>query len=267
MTTMRRFAWGAAVAAALSVTLAAQQAPTGLHTFSCVKVQPGKTAEFHQVLNGDLAKLEQARADSGTITAWLALETEIPSGREAPCDYLMVTFYPGWPTAPMSDEEMSAALQKAGIAKTPQEFGNTLMDMGYLETNGMLENVDLVGGAHKGDYVVINSFSVTNYSDWVAAEKKLWQPLAESMVKDGTLSGWAINVPAFPRAAKDQLASTVDIFPSYDAFVQAYQNYSSHWKEANPNVTMQDAFEQFGKLATMEHQVLYKVEVMAVSSK
>ncbi len=58
-------AWGVALAATLSVTLVAQQAPVGYHSISCVRVKPGKSADFHALLNGDYHKVEQASVDSG----------------------------------------------------------------------------------------------------------------------------------------------------------------------------------------------------------
>jgi hypothetical protein len=54
-----------ALAAAFPVTLPAQQAPSGYHTVACIKVKPGKGAEYGKWAAEDVHKRQQANADSG----------------------------------------------------------------------------------------------------------------------------------------------------------------------------------------------------------
>ena len=82
---------GRALAAALSVTLVAQQAPSGYHSISCVRVKPGQSADFHALLNGDYHKVEQGSVDSGRVSGFIALRTVIPAGTDAACDYVLVS--------------------------------------------------------------------------------------------------------------------------------------------------------------------------------
>ena len=123
---LRHFFWGAALAAALSATLVAQQAPVGYHSISCVRVKPGQSAAFRTLLNGDYHKVEQASVDSGRISGFIALRTVIPAGTDAGCDYVLVAFYPGFPPAPLGDDEMTAVLQKAGVTSTLPEWRDRL---------------------------------------------------------------------------------------------------------------------------------------------
>ncbi|MGB9148230.1 MAG: hypothetical protein WCC14_20575 [Acidobacteriaceae bacterium] len=263
MTTMCRIAWGAALAAALSVTLAAQQAPTGYHSISCVKVKPGKNADFATLINGDVRKLEQSRVDSGAIAGWIALRTIMPAGSDAPCDYAVVTFYNGLPNAPLTGDELAAALKKAGVTATLDEWREEHAAAGTLVYDNITQYQTLVGEAKEGDYLVFNSMSVPDVDAWIAYENKVWKPLAEAMVKDGVEDGWALNVQIFPTGAKDRsLESTVDIFPSWDAFLQADQHYMEHWKTVHPDLAADDALAQFNKLCTIESTVLYKVEIV-----
>jgi hypothetical protein len=260
MLQFRRMVWGVALAAVLPVTLAAQQAP--MHTYSvlCVKVNPGQNAAFTSLVSGDLHKLEQARVDSGALSGWLVLRTVMPAGRAAKCDYSLVAFYTGWPKPGMNDAELKAAMQQAGIAMTQDEWDQKLRELGYLVSDGLDETLDLVGEAHVGDYLVYNSMNVTDVGAWINWEKKMWDPLAQSLVKSGKLSGWAMNIQMFPRGAQDpDLESTVDIFPSWEAFVQARENYQAAWKAVHPDADMMTAMGQFGRVCTIEHSVLQKV--------
>ncbi|MGD1107416.1 MAG: hypothetical protein ABR865_10245 [Terracidiphilus sp.] len=266
---IRHMVWGAALAATLSVTLVAQQAPVGYHSISCVRVKPGKSADFHAILSGDYRKFEQARVDSGAVSGWILLRTVIPAGTDAACDYVLVTFYPGLPPAPLSDDEMTAVLQKAGVTSTLQQWRDRLSDSGDLVSNNITQYQALVGGTKKGDYLVFNSMSVTDVGECVAAQKRLWQPFAEEGVKEGAQDGWAVNIQQIPSGAKDKpRVSSVDIYPSWDAMFNYFgPDFTTRWKKVHPELSLNDAFAQIDKLCSIDHTVLYKVEDQIVSSK
>lgn len=268
MLTGRSFVWGAAITAALTVTLAAQQTTPTTYASTCVTVKPGQDAAFDQVVNGDLHKFEQTRVDSGALSGYIVLRTVMPAGKAAHCDYVFLSFYAGMPKAPMADAEITATLQKAGSSMNSEEFGQKLSQVGEEVSNSLEYNLDLVGGAQKGDYIVHNSMKVSEASidDWIKWEKSMWGPLAQSMATSGQLRGWAMDLQIFPRGAKDgDLESTSDIYPSWEAFVQARDHYEAGWKAIHPNDDMTTAMDQFGKLCTIEHSVLYKVvdDIMA----
>jgi hypothetical protein len=269
MKVIRSFAWGAALAAALCVTVVAQQAPAGYHQIYCVKVKPGRDAQFNAMVNGDLRKLVQYDLNSGRLSSWIVLSAMIPAGEEAPCDAAVIYFYPGLPPAPQSDAAMAAELQKA-IGKTPQEFDQELEANATLVIDNITRYLSLVGGAKKGDYLVFNSMKVPNLDAWAAWEKTNWQPFAEASVKDGALSGWALNVQIFPHGAKvKDAASTVDIYPTYQAAISGpFGNGGmDRWKKVHPGESVDDAMDQGAKLCTIESSVLYKVEDAVFASK
>ncbi len=252
--------WGAALAAALTVTLVAQQAPTGYHHASCVKVKPGRGSEFSAMVSGDLLKLAQNEINSGRLSGWVVLQAVVPAGSEAACDYVFASFFPGLPPGPMSDAEETADLEKAGVGKTLPEFEDELRSNGYLANSSIAQELTLVGGAKKGDYLVFNSMSVTNIDDWATTEEKLWKPFAEARVKEGVQAGWALNVQIFPRGAKvPSQVSSVDIYPTYADVFQEGPEFMNTWNKVHPNLKFQDAMTQIDKLCTIDSSVLYKV--------
>ena len=106
----------AALGAAFSVALAAQQQPnTGMHSVACIKVKPENQTEFRKWAAGDVHKLAQSRVESGALSGWIFLHSVIPSGQSAECDYLVVSQYHAIPPEPMGLEELDAALKKAGV--------------------------------------------------------------------------------------------------------------------------------------------------------
>ena len=266
---IRHMAFAAALAAALSATLVAQQTPTGYHSISCVRVKPGQTAAFHTLLNGDYHKVEQARVDSGAVSGFIALRTVIPAGTDAGCDYVLVAFYPGFPPAPLGDDEMTAVLQKAGVTSTLPEWRDRLSAVADLVSNNYTQYQVLVGGSKKGDYLVFNSMKAADVNECVAAQKRLWQPFAEQGVKDGAQDGWAVNIQVMPRGDKDpSLVSSVDIFPTWNSmFTYFGPDFTARWKKVHPEMTPDEAFSEMDKACTIEHTVLYKIEDQINSSK
>jgi hypothetical protein len=257
---MPRILLCAATAAALSMPLVAQQAPIGYHHIQCVKVTPGQETTFENYVADQVQKLDQSLVDSGTYAQSLVLRTRMPRGTEAECDYVFVTFYKGLPEAGMNSEQLSKALHDADIPMTAAAVRAMQDNIGKLVSENITQYQSLVGGAKKGDFLVFNSMSAPNVSTCVAAQKKTWQPVAEEMVKAGNLSGWAVNEQVFPRGSRDSNAvSSVDIYPSWEAFTKEYSSIQSAWKKVYPDTDINNTMEQFGKLCTIEHTVLYSV--------
>ena len=72
---MPRILLGAAMVAALSMSLVGQQAPVGIHHIQCVKVNPGQQAAVQEWIDGDSHKLTQSLVDSGAYAMSLVLRT------------------------------------------------------------------------------------------------------------------------------------------------------------------------------------------------
>lgn len=251
---------GAAIVAVLSIPLTAQEAPTGYQHVQCVKINPGQSAGIEGLVTGTVHKLDQSLVDSGKYANTLVLRTVMPRGTDAKCDYVFVAFFKGLPPAPMSHEEVTAALHKADVQLTAEQLFAQEDELGKLVFDNITQYQVLVGGAKKGDYLVFNSMSAPDVGACVASQKKLWQPVAEQMVKDGNTSGWAVNLQRFPRGTKDDTAvSSVDLYPSWDAFLHEYSSIESAWMKVHPGMNINSAMEQFGKQCAITHTVLYKV--------
>lgn len=239
-----------ALAAAFSATLAAQQPPTGYHSVACIKVKPENNTEFRKWAAGDAHRLAQSRVDGGAMSTWILLRSVIPSGASAECDYLVVSMYPGIPPQPMGLDELDAALKKAGIAMTAQQYVDRRASLTTLISNNMFQNRAFVGTFKKGDYFVVNYMKAPNMEDYVAWEKKAWMPIAEAMAKEGTRSGWSLNTLVFPGGADVKFnAVTVDVFPAWDSiFNTDFQHFNALWQKVHPDMELGTTFEQYDKL-------------------
>lgn len=263
-----RTLFAVAIAAAFSAALCAQQAPSGFHSVACYKVKPEKTAEFRKWYAEDVHKVQQSRADSGAITSWMLLRSVTPQGKSAECDYLSIAMFPGAPPEPMGLDQLGATLKKAGLAISAQEYIDRRNSLTELVSNNWFRNLAFAGSMKKGDYVKVNYVKVPDIGDWLAYEKKVWQPLAEAMIKDGVASGWSVNVQELPAVTNLPFqAVTVDVYPSWDAVFNDDPQYVERFKRVHPDMEFGTTFEHFEKLRTQVSIQLLTVEDMVTPAK
>lgn len=250
----------AALVAAFSALLPAQQAPAGYYRVACMKVKPENNTEFRKWAAGDVHKLAQSRIDSGVYSNWMLLRAVIPSGESAQCDYLVVSMYPGIPQHPIELDEFEIDLKKAGIAMSAQQYVDRRNSLTTLISNNLFQNQAFVGGYKKGDYFVVNNMKAQNVDDYVAFEKKAWKPFAESLAKQGIRSGWSLNTLVFPGGADVKFnAATVDIFPTWDS-IFADVNFYEQWRKVHPDMEVGTTFEQYEKLRRQGEVDIYVLQ-------
>jgi hypothetical protein len=237
---------------------AAQDQPAYVRD-ACVKVAPGKSAEYAAMLRDVTAKQMRVRIDDGHAAWWLALSSVVPAGAAARCDYHVVIGYAGFPPEG-SAEQTTAELKKAGLNITSEEY------VAKRDMLSSLVNLDIwqvradVGPAlEKGQYARLNYYRVKpgQGAAWLKLETTGWKPLAESL-KDSHL-GWHLNTLAMP--AGEYLhynALTVDTFPSWTALGQGVPANTA-WPKVHPDMPFADYLSLVGN--TVER---YRVDVLRV---
>jgi len=249
-----------AIVAAFSATLLAQQAPSGLHRVACIKIQPGKSAEFSKWMATDVHAYQQVRVDSGEVAAWMLVRSVIPEGKSAECDYLVVSMYAGAPPKPSGLDGVAATLKKAGLTMSAQEFVDHRDTLTELISNNLFQNRISVGTMKKGDYLVVNYFKVPDMGDELRWEKEVWQPLAESMVQAGVLGGWSVNAQVLPGGTNIPYQSvTVDTYPSWDAAIAGRSHVTEYFHKVHPNMEMGTTMERGSKVHTQASVQLFTV--------
>ena len=269
------FVFVAAAAAISSMGIAQQPAPGPYYMVNCIKVKPGKDADFDKFAADSLHRFAQARVDSGLLTTWLLLGSVLPSGRENECDYQVVAFYPGVPPKPLEAEEMDALMKKAGVALTAEQYSQSRNAVSELATNGMFQMVVQTGSAQKGDYLSLNYLKLKdpvmqNYQKWIDMETKAWKPMSEFLNKEGVTRGWSVDARTIPDGAAlafDGL--TVDVYPSWEAYfkLQSDPKFPEYWKKVHPDMDIDATFAEYDKYRTVVREELWVVEDMVVAQK
>ena len=133
---------------------------------------------------------------------------------------------------------------------------------------GLWQNQIAVGTLQKGDYLVLNHMKVLKMEDWIAYEKKVWQPFAEAMVKDGVTRGWFLNVQEIPGGSDLKYqASTVGVYPSWDAYFKFGDGFVERFKKVHPDMDINHTFDNYEKLRTIGSLEMLRVEDVVVLAK
>lgn len=262
--TAPRFLLGAALIAALMfapASLTAQQMPaTGYHSVLCLKVDPAKTADFHKWISEVIHKLVQSRIDNGTLSRWELYREIYPQGSDAKCDYVAVNFYPGVPSEPVSGDGLTAELKKAGISLTSQEYADRRNSVERLIETSIGQTRLSVGSAKVGDYVVVNHMKIRDMDGWINYEKKVWQPMAESMAKDGVRTGWFVIAGVFPFGdSAGDMGITLDVYPTWKS-IFSDDDFVARWHKVHPDMELGTTFEAFDKFRTLDYGHILQLE-------
>jgi hypothetical protein len=265
-----------AVAAAVSGAGVAQQpAPSPFYHVNCVKVKPGKGADFDKFAADMLHKFAQARVDSGVLTSWLLVRAVLPMGTENECDYQVVAIYPGIPPKPLEAAEMDALMKKAGVDLTAEQYSQARNATSELATSGMFQIAVETGSVQKGDYLSLNylklkDWSMQNYRKWIDMETKAWKPMSEFLNEKGMTRGWSVAARVIPDGAAQPFDGlTVDVYPSWEAFFQLQNDskYPEYWKKVHPDMDFDATFAEYDKYRTVVREELWVVEDMVEAKK
>ncbi len=257
---------------ALSFPLLSQQAPptTGFHQVQCIKTKPEKGVEFRKWTEGDLHKYAQGLVDSGRLSSWALVRAVTPAGSASPCDYFVIGFYPGLPPEPLGMAGLGPVLKKAGLSMTAEEWVARRDSMSALVSTGLWQNYATVGSMQKGDYIVVNEEKAADVDEWVAYEKKAWQPIAEQLGKEGLTRGWSVNVLVLPpRGSENRINGvTVDVYPSWDAVIKSMidPEFLNRWRKIHPDMEIGTTMEHYDKLRNNLSANLFRVDDM-ISAK
>jgi hypothetical protein len=264
---MRRVAcYSLLIGIALSQGAFAQDQPSGFHSVACLKLQPGKAREFREFTAAHTRKVMQAAADTGDFSGWYLVRSVFPVGTEARCDYYSVITYKGVPLPPLGGERFEAALKKSGVAMTAADYLAKRNTLATLVSSEMWRTAIQIAAPEKGDFMYMNSMKVHNMNDWMGVEQKVWKPMAELWVKDGSMRAWMVNRAVLPSGTDLKYqAMTVDVFPSWESVFKP-RSVSEIFKKIHPNLNMEETFERISKSRDLARRELLTIEDKVVAA-
>jgi hypothetical protein len=229
-------------------------------TVLCIKVTPGKTAEFRQLVNDATKPMMQARANAGEFASWTFLRSVMPAGSGARCDYSFSTVYEGIPPAPDGPEALPKWLEKAGVKMSAAQYLAKRDSVSHLVSRELWRPRIRVGTPLKGNYAYVNYMKVHDMPGFAKFENEVWRPMAEGWIKDGSQTGWIFSTALLPGGTDVKYAAyTADIYPNW-AEVFKTRSTEEMFKKVHPGKDLQQTFAPQTKLRDLAERHLVVVE-------
>ena len=251
-----------ALASAVLTTSAANAQPQSnlYQTLICVKVTPGKTAEFRRFINDATKPAMQVRADAGELLSWTLLRSVMPAGAEARCDYSFSTFFEGVPPEPAAPGELAKTLEKAGVKMSAAAYIAKRDEVSRLVAYELWRPRIRLGTAAKGNYVFVNYMKVHDMPAYAKYENDVWRPMAEGWIKEGSQTGWVFSTALLPGGTDLKYAAySADIYPNWAETFKT-RNLAEMFKKAHPGKDQQQTMAPQGKLRDLAERHLMVVE-------
>jgi hypothetical protein len=250
-----------AIAAGLFSQLHAQPA-TAPHTYQIlnyVKVPPASRTEFIKLLQDATMKTAETRIKAGEMVSWTLLKAVMPTGSEARADYLISTIYEGVPPEPLDHAGLDALLKRSGVQMSATEFYAARDRLSALAMTEMWQPDVRIGTLKKGNYISINHMNAKDGDAYVKFEQTVWRPIAEQLIKSGTLSGWMVASRAWP--AGDSMPYnhySVDMFPTWAAALGDW-SIRDAFAKAHPGKNLDETLANVSTLRSLVSRELWYV--------
>jgi hypothetical protein len=242
-------------------TLAAQNQPTPYARSLCIKVQPGKDAEWRKLVSDVSKPTAQVRADAGEFSTRLLLRAVFPAGLDAACDYNLVYLYPGFPPDPKTAMSADSAHEKAHVAMSQSDFAAKRDSLTRLRRTELWSIIDGIGTPELGNYLRLDYMKVQpgQGAEWVKAERETHKPLHQARVDLGALKGWTLTRLVMPSgSAQPYNAMTVNMFKDW-AQIGGPAKYQEAFKKVYPGKDASEINAQTAKLRDIVRTELYEV--------
>lgn len=228
----------------------------------CIKVAPGKGAEFEAFLNEVTLPLAKSRAEAGEFSWLVVARSVVPAGSSAACDYRMAWGYKGLPPEAPSKEATVAALKRANMTITFDQMVARRNALSHLVGVNIWYGVDRIGvPAEKGYCLVLNHYKVKpgEWSEWVRLETTYWKALMDAWLKAGGKGFWGLEGLWMPTGESAPYnAQTVDIFPDWDSQVRGVP-VDELWPKVHPGTTSTAVFDRLDKVRSVHDREVYKI--------
>lgn len=223
-----------------SVAIAGAQEPTGYLNDYCVKVEPGKGAEYRAFLRDVSSKMGQVWVDSGLLSTWAVGRAIAPVGESARCDYHIYVGTEGFPPEALAPEQVEAGMKKAGLTMSRQQMLEKRRSLTRFIGRDLWQGQARVGLVEQGSYVRLNFYKAApgTLGDWIELESNGWKKLVEEASKETPGLAWGAMTLVMPGGTSlPYNAITYDSFPSWEAYGKGIPARAL-WNKAHPDTDM-----------------------------
>ena len=235
--------FGVLFSCALGSLAAQNQSTVSIPTIQalCIKVEPGKDAEYLRLMAEVAAPAAQVRANAGEFSNRLLMRSVYPAGSDAVCDYSVIYVYAGFPPDEKTILTQEAAYTKAHIAMKPTEFAAKSDAWTRLRKTELWNLTDTLGLPEVGNYLRENyvKMQAGSLAPWIRFEHDILKPVHRARLELGSLKGWGLMTLQMPTGSGlPYNAVTIDIY--------------KNWAQVGVPTMYEEAFKKLGKKGDRE---------------
>ena len=228
----------------------------------CVKVAPGKAREYESFLREVTVPLNQSRADAGEFERFGAARAVVPLGSSARCDHLLAYTYKGNPPEEVTNDQLDAALKRAGMGLTAEQMVEKRNALVQLVSLNLWYTFESVGPKwSKGSYLRFNHYKVKDgqYDEYLRLERAYWKVLMAAWLKAGGNGSWLLTGLWMPGGeVVPYNAMTIDVFPDWSGLLKGVP-VDDLWSKAFPSTPFAEAMAQEDKVRSVHAQEVYRL--------
>ena len=250
----------------LGAGYAQNQPPVHFVRDYCVKVANGKSVEHAAWVRDVATKLMQARVDEGQVQWGVIASVISPAGTTARCDYHVVYGYDGKLPEPPDAAAVGAALKRAGLKMTAEEWMARRDSLSRLVSVEVSQEVESVEVDAPFKYIRVNHYKVRSgqsTASWLGLERNTWKPLVAADNANGHKSGWNVYVIMMPSGETVWANGvTVDLFTDWESLMRGIP-VNELWPKVHQNRNMSEWLDRLSTVVDRQLVEIARVEVFA----
>ncbi|HKJ42684.1 MAG TPA: hypothetical protein VKA27_11360 [Sunxiuqinia sp.] len=254
------------VAVAPLKTLAQENHPT-FAVVDFMKVNQGDEDKYVQVEENYWKPIHQERIKDGEIVAWELYKVRY-TGTDDEYNFVTVTLFddPAKLEHPLQ-VDWEKIKPEADLDKM---FAETMASRQLVKKIlfMQLDGVDAGENGQPVKYLQVNFMKVKpgGESAYVANEQKVWKPVHQEFVKNGTRAGWSIWQTLYPNGAGEPYQYvTVDDYNSFAQLGQA--DFQAAFKKAHGDEDVSELLKETDQARTLEKSELWELLDIVVKPK
>jgi hypothetical protein len=214
---------------------AAQDGPPLYSWVQCIDTKPGHENEYQQFTLDVTQKVLQVEDPESNRVAWYLLRSVIPAGDSAPCNFLAVATFKGFPKSSLS---FGDRIKKAGVNMTLEDHRAKRNSLSSLANRELWRRVDgLEQTSEVGNYIRINLAKVHDWDAWTDLERNIWKPIAQELSKGEKRGTWGASRLVMPSGSSlPYNALSFDVFTNWDA-LGGGQGVSAAFQKIHPEMS------------------------------
>jgi hypothetical protein len=245
----------------------ARKADNQYAVLTYMRVPAENIAEYTEILRNNSKKVftELMNQPGSNLWAWSSAQMTYSGTHGGEANFVAASVYDGPPPNP-NDAALDAATRKV-TGQDPVEYRKKLNTLRTVVGSELIRGVAAARGSSQEGYYRVTTYAKLTPQKGAAYRAQtaaVWQPVYESLVKDGTIVSWGAWQYVFPRGAEtpyDLVNSTT--YKDLPSAVKGIESMSQIFLKVHPDQNMVSAVDESRSNSKVVRTVLARIVAMA----